>query len=47
MRRALLVVLVLAGCRQQRFTQPLALAEGKTVAPEVLNDGYEAYMLYC
>jgi mono/diheme cytochrome c family protein len=47
MRRALLVVLVLAGCRQPRFTQPLALAEGKTVAPEVLNDGYEAYMLYC
>jgi mono/diheme cytochrome c family protein len=47
MRPALLVLLALAGCRQTRFTEPLKLAEGKTVAPEVLEDGREAYMLYC
>jgi mono/diheme cytochrome c family protein len=46
MRVALLAVL-LVGCRQPRFTEPLALAEGKKVAPEVLEDGREAYLLYC
>lgn len=47
MRALLVLVMIVAGCRQGRFTQPLALAEGKSVAPEVLNDGYEGYMLYC
>jgi len=47
MRRALLVLLVAAGCRQVHFNQPLQLAEGKTVAPQVLEDGREAYLLYC
>jgi mono/diheme cytochrome c family protein len=47
MRRALLVLLALGGCRQPHFTQPLQLAEGKTVAPQVLEDGREAYLLYC
>jgi mono/diheme cytochrome c family protein len=43
-----LAVVLLVGCRgQPRFTQPLTLAEGKTVASETLNDGYEGYMLYC
>ena len=41
MRALLVLVMIVAGCRQGRFTQPLALAEGKSVAPEVLNDGYE------
>jgi mono/diheme cytochrome c family protein len=37
-----------AGCRAKpRFTQPLVLAGGKTVPPEVLNEGYEAYTHYC
>lgn len=37
-----------AGCRDRvPFTEPLALAGGKSVSAEVLNDGYEAYTLYC
>jgi len=47
MRRALLLLLVLAGCRGVRFSQPLALAEGKSVPPAVLEEGHERYMLYC
>ena len=40
-------VATVGACRPPRFTAPLKLAEGKTVAAETLNDGYEAYMLYC
>jgi mono/diheme cytochrome c family protein len=47
MRRVSLLLLVLAGCRQPHFTEPLELAEGKTLAPQVLEDGRAAYMLYC
>jgi cytochrome c553 len=47
MRRALLAILMLGACRQARFTAPLELAEGKKVAPQVLEDGREGYMLYC
>jgi mono/diheme cytochrome c family protein len=47
MRWALLVLVMVTGCRQGRFTQPLALAGGKSVAPNVLEDGYDGYMLYC
>ncbi len=48
-----------AGCRKKEFTQPIKLADrldkdgnaipnsGETLQPAVLNDGYEAYMLYC
>lgn len=36
-----------AGCRQRaRFTEPMKLG-GQTVAPQVLNDGYEGYTHYC
>jgi mono/diheme cytochrome c family protein len=45
--RACWLALLAIGCRQPHFTQPLALAEGKTVAPQVLEDGREAYLLYC
>jgi mono/diheme cytochrome c family protein len=38
----------LSGCyARPRFTEPLKLAGGRVVAPEVLNDGHDAYMLYC
>ena len=47
MRLGWLALVALAGCRQPRFTEPLKLAEGKVVAPEVLEDGREAYLLYC
>jgi cytochrome c553 len=49
MRAAALVLILLAGgCRGPgRFTEPLRLAEGKTVPPQVLEDGREAYMHYC
>jgi mono/diheme cytochrome c family protein len=41
-------LLLLLGCRTQpRFTQPLALAEGKTIPAQTLNDGQDAYLLYC
>jgi mono/diheme cytochrome c family protein len=43
----LAILLALASCRSTRFTEPLQLAEGKTVAPALLNDGHDAYMLYC
>jgi mono/diheme cytochrome c family protein len=46
MRRLWMLLLVI-GCRQPHFTKPLALAEGKTVAVQVLEEGREAYMLYC
>jgi mono/diheme cytochrome c family protein len=42
-----LAVLLAVGCRAPRFTQPLVLADGRSVPPETLNDGYEAYMLNC
>lgn len=40
-------VLALGACRgKPKFAEPLKLG-GKTVAPEVLNEGHEAYMHYC
>jgi mono/diheme cytochrome c family protein len=48
-RLAVLVVAAtaLVACRRGPFTQPLVLAGGARVPAEVLNDGHEAYMLYC
>jgi mono/diheme cytochrome c family protein len=46
-RRAVLLI-VLAGCRSRGpFSEPLALAGGRSVTAEELNDGHEAYTLYC
>jgi mono/diheme cytochrome c family protein len=45
--RWLLVLLALGACRSPRFTEPLKLADGKSVPADVLNDGHDAYMLYC
>jgi mono/diheme cytochrome c family protein len=47
MGRLVVLVLLLGACRAPRFTEPLKLAEGKLVSPQVLNDGRVAYMLYC
>ncbi len=48
MKRAVLLLVLLGACRSRGpFTQSLALGGGKSVAPEVLNDGHEGYMLYC
>lgn len=44
---AVLIVAAAAGCRAKpRFAAPVKLG-GQTVSPDVLNDGYEAYMHYC
>jgi mono/diheme cytochrome c family protein len=47
-KRLVLVALLVLGCRAQPpFTQPLQLGGGKSIPPDVLNDGREAYTLYC
>jgi len=43
----LLVGLVAAGCEQKKFSEPYALANGKSLDVKSLNDGHDAYMLYC
>jgi mono/diheme cytochrome c family protein len=43
----LLVAALVGGCRPPRFTEPLRLAEGKVVSVETLEEGHEAYQLYC
>jgi mono/diheme cytochrome c family protein len=41
-------LLSLSACHARpRFTEPLKLAGGRVVSAEVLNDGHDAYMLYC
>jgi mono/diheme cytochrome c family protein len=46
--RWLALALLLVACRSQpRFAEPLALAEGKVVPADTLNDGHDAYMQYC
>ena len=47
MRRLLTLVVLVGACRGPRFSEPLKLAEGKLVSPRTLNDGHDAYMLYC
>jgi mono/diheme cytochrome c family protein len=42
----LALVLAAAGC-SKRYKEPYALAGGKTIAPHTLQEGYEAFMLYC
>jgi mono/diheme cytochrome c family protein len=42
------VLALAAGCRKQpRFTEPLKLAGGKEIPAATLNEGHDAYMLYC
>jgi mono/diheme cytochrome c family protein len=41
------VALCAAGCQKQRFTEPYQLAGGKTLPVKALNDGHDAFMLYC
>jgi mono/diheme cytochrome c family protein len=45
--RAVLLLVLLAGCRRPTFVEPLVFAGGKTVSAETLNDGHEAYLLNC
>jgi mono/diheme cytochrome c family protein len=39
--------LALAGCKKDKFTEPLVLAGGKTIDAHTLSQGHESYMLYC
>ena len=43
---SLLVVLAL-GCGQKRFSEPYKLASNKSIDVKMLNDGHDAFMLYC
>jgi mono/diheme cytochrome c family protein len=47
MRRLVVLVALVGACRAPRFTEPLKLADGKSVSPQLLEDGHDAYMLYC
>lgn len=40
-------VALLGDCSKKRFTEPYALAGGKKIDVATLNDGREAYLLYC
>src|SRR5215471_3565375 len=43
----LLAALAVIGCSQKKFSEPYPLAGGKKIDVKTLNDGHEAYMLYC
>ncbi|HME92402.1 MAG TPA: c-type cytochrome [Myxococcaceae bacterium] len=43
----LLIAVLAAACSQKRITEPYPLTDGKSIDVKTLNDGYEAYMLYC
>ncbi|MGQ0505234.1 MAG: c-type cytochrome [Myxococcaceae bacterium] len=42
-----LVLALTSGCQKKTFTEPFELAGGKKVDAQTLNDGHEAFMLYC
>src|SRR5262249_3940078 len=35
------------GCVQRRFSEPYKLAANKSIDAKMLNDGHDAFMLYC
>lgn len=43
----LIAALLAAACGQKRFTEPYPLTGGKSIEVKTLNDGHDAYMLYC
>lgn len=38
---------LLSGCKRKELTQPVRLSSGQLLEPELLGDGYEAYMMNC
>ncbi len=43
----IVAALLAAACGQKRFTEPYPLVGGKAIEAKTLNDGHDAYMLYC
>jgi len=44
---AWLLPLLALGCAQRRFSEPYKLAASKSIDAKTLNDGHDAFMLYC
>ncbi len=44
---AWLLPLLALGCGQRRFSEPYKLAANKSIDAKTLNDGHDAFMLYC
>src|SRR5262249_60156378 len=44
---AWLLPLLALGCAQRRFGEPYKLAAHKSIDAKTLNDGHDAFMLYC